>query len=243
MSDTTMEISFLGGASEIGASCILLQTGHQRILIDAGIRFTTDNPLPELDQLSSKPLDAVLVTHAHSDHTGSLPLIHEAFPSTPVFMTSPTRDLVGILQRDALKLMNHSEREFEIPLYSEKQVNGMLDQTVPVRHGQRFPLGDLTVTFLPAGHILGASMIHLETPGGAILFTGDFSVSGQSTVPNLKRSGLHVDCIVTEATYGARLHSDRKLAEKRMITQIGAVLESGGKVLIPAFAIGRAQEV
>ena len=237
------QLTFLGGASGIGASCALIEVNGKAFLVDCGLRFSPINPLPDLDQLTGKRLDAILITHAHSDHTGALPVVHAAFPSAPIYMTKPTMDLVTILQRDALRLMDQSERECEIPLYTEKQVDSMLNSVVPVRHGQRFPIDSTIVSFLPAGHILGASMIHLETKAGSILFTGDFSVAGQMTVSDLKRPGLRSDCIVTEATYGARMHSDRKLAEKRLVNQIGEVIAGGGKVLIPAFAIGRAQEV
>ncbi|RYE90320.1 MAG: MBL fold metallo-hydrolase, partial [Myxococcales bacterium] len=189
-------------------------------------------------------LDAILVTHAHSDHTGGLPVVAEAFASTPIYMTPPTRSLVEILQRDALKLMSlPSDREADVPLYGERQVEAMLGQVRPVHHHESIELGDIRVTYLPASHILGASMVHLETPGGNVLFTGDYSVAGQRTVASLGRPELPVDLVITESTYGNRIHADRKLAEERLLHSVGQSLEQGGRVLIPAFAIGRAQEV
>ena len=244
MAPPSVRISFLGGASEIGASSALVQVGEQSLLIDCGVRFRTDRMLPDLEQLTGHQLDAILVTHAHSDHTGALPVVHEAFPAAPIHMTPPTRSLVEILQRDALKLMKNSgDREGEIPLYTERQVEGMVGRILPVHHEAPFVIGDIRVTYLPASHILGASMIHLETPGGNILFTGDYSVSAQRTVPGLERPSLPVDMVLTESTYGNRTHADRKLAEDRLIRSVAETVDRKGRVLIPAFAIGRAQEV
>lgn len=238
-----LQLSFLGGASEIGASSTLLQVADTTILIDCGIRFHTSRALPDLDQLSGRSLDAVLVTHAHTDHTGALPVVHGAYPDTPVFMTAPTVDLVRILQRDALRQMQADERESEIPAYPERAVEGLLDATVPVRPHAPFRVGEIEVTYLPASHILGAAMIHLSTPAGNVLFTGDYGVTDQLTVPGLERPKLATDLVVTESTYGDRMHSDRKVAERRLIDRVARTLEGGGRVLIPAFAIGRAQEV
>jgi Cft2 family RNA processing exonuclease/dsRNA-specific ribonuclease len=238
-----MQLSFLGGASSIGASCTLLEVGQTRLVIDCGVRFEANNPLPDLSQLSGICLDAIVLTHAHSDHSGGLPVLCEAHPATPVYATPPTRDLSAILFQDALKLMQSPDRDTEIPLYARTQVERLLENMVPLGFGDRHPVKDVTITLLPASHILGAAMVHLETPAGNVLFTGDFSVSSQLTVPALQRPSMHVDLVVTESTYGSRLHEDRRAAEERLIAQIRSIVEHQGRVLIPAFAVGRAQEV
>ena len=238
-----MDLVFLGGADSIGASCILIQAAGRRLLIDCGARFDPHNPLPDLSQLSGVPLDAVCVTHAHSDHTGALPIVHEAYPGVPVYATPPTIDLVDILLRDALKLMNRAEREGELALYTDEQLERLLADLVPVHHGRSIPVGPIDVTFLPASHILGASMIHIATEEGTVLFTGDYSVSSQLTVPALARPCVAADIVVSEATYGERLHEDRTAAERRLTAQVASVVEGGGRALIPVFAVGRAQEV
>ena len=236
-------VTFLGGAGSIGASCALVRVAETSILVDCGVRFRADHALPDLDALTGKKLDGIVVTHAHSDHTGGLPVVHEAFPDTPVFLTPPTLDLVTILQQDALRIMSSAEREEDIPLYTERQTESMLSAARMVHHGASVTIGEVIVTFLPASHILGASMVHLQTPGGNVLFTGDYCVTPQKTVEGLDRPALPVDLLVTESTYGNRLHADRKLAEARLVRTVGEALARGGRVLVPAFAIGRAQEV
>lgn len=238
-----VKVSFLGGASAIGASCAVVETAQTRLVIDCGVRFETGNALPDLAPLSGRGLDAIVLTHAHSDHSGGLPVLCDAHPATPVYTTPPTGDLAAILFQDALKLMHSPERDAEIPLYTQTQVTRLLDNIRPTPFGASQTVKDVTITLLPASHILGAAMVHLQTPGGSLLFTGDFSVSSQLTVPALTRPSLHVDLLVSEATYGARLHEDRRTAEERLLAQIRSVVERQGRVLIPAFAVGRAQEV
>ncbi len=239
-----VSIQFLGGADEIGASCAVVSAAGTTLLIDCGVRFEAGHALPDLAALTGLELDAILVTHAHSDHTGSLPVVHEAYPAVPIHMSPPTVDLIGILTKDALHLMTEGwNRRGEVPLFTEAAVESMQNVMRGVKQGESFTIGAIEVTFLPASHILGASMIHLATPDGNVLFTGDYSVEAQRTVPALSRPPLPADIVVTESTYGNRLHEDRKAAEQRLVGRVRETIEADGRVLIPAFAIGRAQEV
>lgn len=238
-----IEISFLGGATAIGASCTLVRVGGTALVFDCGVRYSGPSALPDLTPLAETAVDAVLVTHAHMDHSGGLPVISEACPAAPVLTTPPTIDLVAILLQDALRLMNGPEREAELPLYSERQVERLLASLVPVKFHQPMRIKDVEVRWLPASHILGAAMIHLTTPAGTVLFTGDYSVTAQHTVPALSRPDFQADLVISESTYGERLHEDRTAAEERLLSQIREVVVRGGRVLIPAFAVGRAQEV
>ena len=129
----SIEVSFLGGATAIGASCTLIRVGDTALVVDCGVRYSGANALPDLAPLAETAVDAVLVTHAHMDHSGGLPVIAEACPGAPVWATPPTIDLVAILLQDALRLMNGPERESELPLYSERQVDRLLASLVPVK--------------------------------------------------------------------------------------------------------------
>lgn len=240
---SSIEVSLLGGASAIGASCTLLRVGDTALVVDCGVRYAGPSALPDLAALAETPIDAVLVTHAHMDHAGGLPVIAQACPGAPVLATPPTIDLVAILLQDAVRLMNGPERESEVPLYNERQVEQLLGCLVPVKFYQAIRVKDIEVRWLPAAHILGAAMLQLKTPAGTVLFTGDYSVSAQRTVPALSRPDFQADLVISEATYGERLHEDRAAAEERLLSQVRAVVLEGGRVLIPAFAVGRAQEV
>ncbi len=239
-----MKIHFLGGASSIGASCILFEVGKTRIVVDCGIRMgNADSPLPDLAALGDRPVDAFVLTHAHTDHSGAFPVVIDAAPRAPVYATPPTAALTKLLLRDSLKLMKGAERDGEIPLYAERQLDQLSEALSPLGFGQSRRVGDIEIAMLPASHILGAAMLYLQTTEGNVLVTGDYSVSSQLTVPALTRPALQPDLVITESTYGDRLHEDRVLAEKRLVDRVKELVEEGARVLIPAFALGRAQEV
>lgn len=239
-----MKITFAGGADAIGASCALLESSGSSLLVDCGIRpGNAQSPLPDMSLLNDVSPEAVFVTHAHADHSGGLPLVAAAFPAVPIVATPPTIDLVTILLNDSLKVMNASGREGDIPLFSKEQVDAVSGRFVPMHQGETRAFGLFRCTFYPAGHILGASMLHVSTPDGHVLFTGDYSAGMQRTVGALLKPAVPVDLLITESTYGNRLHEERKAAETRLIAQVREVTERGGRVLIPCFAVGRAQEI
>ncbi len=248
-----MELTFLGGASEVGASCTLLHVAGHRLLIDAGMRpaAKAGQPrLPDLALLEGTPPEALLITHAHIDHTGALPLVASRFPHLPIYATDSTRVLTDILLRDAVRIMEQEQLrpEGETPLYDAAQVDAFLGRITTVNVQQAFaPLPSvpgLTVRFLPAGHILGASMLFFETPEGTLLHTGDISVTDQRTIKGLDVQALpQADVMVCEGTYGNRTHTKRKEEERKLAETVQSVLARGGRILCPAFAVGRAQEV
>ncbi|MEO6891140.1 MAG: MBL fold metallo-hydrolase [Ktedonobacteraceae bacterium] len=248
-----MEFTFLGGASEVGASCTLLQVAGSRVLIDGGMRpaARAGQPrIPDLALLDEQPPQALLITHAHIDHTGALPLIASLYPAIPIYATESTRVLTEILLRDSVRIMEQEglAPDGETPLYNAEQVDVLLGRIIPVSLGASFaPITeapDLTVRFLHAGHIMGAAMLFFETPEGTLLHTGDISVTDQRTIKGLDLQRVpQADVMLCEGTYGNRTHSPRKDEERALAQSVQAVIERGGRVLCPAFAVGRSQEI
>jgi Cft2 family RNA processing exonuclease len=249
-----MKITFLGGADEVGASGILVETAGRRVLVDCGIRPSPKSywglaadQLPALSQIESGSgkLDAILVTHAHTDHTGALELVVERYPDVPVYATAPTMALTRVLHQDARRIMqSRLDEEGELPLFDDVAVQRLMSALIPVPFKTRIPLADgLAATFFPAGHIAGAAMIGLESDEGRLLISGDVSISPQRTVDGAQPPAFHPDAIILESTYGGRLHSNRAVQERNLIETVAQVTAADGKVLIPAFALGRAQEV
>jgi len=242
----------LGGAGEVGASCGILRIGDRRVLIDAGMRPSArvgQDRLPALDRLTVEPPDAILVTHAHIDHTGALPLASEMFPTAPIYCTETTLLLTRLLLADSVRVMEaeHLAQEGETPLYTAEVVERTLARVRPVEWAQPVaPTPDpaIVVRFLHAGHIAGAAMLLIDTPAGRVLHLGDYSVTAQRTLHGLDVLGLpQADAVISEGTYGDAVHANRKEQERALVATVARVVGRGGRVLLPAFAVGRAQEV
>ena len=243
-----MKMIFLGGANEVGASCTLIEIEEARVLVDAGLRQSAkqDTPLPDLDKIGK--IDAFLLTHAHTDHTGALPSLISCLPAcVKGYCTPATKPITRVLLEDS---KNHLEpEEQEKSLFTPEAIDTALDHLdfmEAVQWNTPVPICDgVTATWIPAGHILGAAMICIQGKRESILITGDVSVNNQKTIPGMSMSNLpkRVDVMVMESTYGDRQHKDRVEEEKRLVSDIAKVIEASGKVLIPVFAIGRSQEV
>ena len=240
-----MHFYFAGGAMEVGGSCIYVRIADKGILMDAGIRQGgSREPLPDFRGIQERGgVDLILISHAHMDHTGSLPVISKAYPQARIYMTRMAMDQTRVLLFDSLKLMDR--REEEIPAYSREDVFAMLERIVPIPFQQEtlLPFPDMRLTAYPAGHIAGAALLYLKTPEGSILYTGDVSGFAQQTIEGLGIPRLRPDVLIMESTYGDRLHASRTLEEERLITAVADCAQKGMKVLIPAFALGRSQEV
>ena len=240
--------------SEIGASSAIVEIGATRVLVDCGLRMSGNARLPDFGLLTTEQysdIAGVVLTHAHMDHSGALPVFHRHFPQVPIYATAPTRALVEVLLRDSLNIAKSKlESEGELPLYPPAAVESLLQHLMSVPFGAATPIGNsgVTVTWFPAGHILGAASVGIEGEEQGrivrVLFSGDIAVADQLTVPGmLTTPGFQPDVLVIESTYGNRLHSPRQLEEQRLLAMITDIIERQGKLLIPAFAIGRAQEV
>ncbi len=244
-----MQVIFAGGASGVGASCLAIELADQWIVVDAGVRVDRKaDPLPDLALLEGKDVRAIFVTHAHADHIGALPLLHQAFPHAPIFASRATGLLMEVMLADALKIITRrAVEEMELPLFPQEMVASMLNMLRPLPVGESITLAELpniTIHASRAGHIAGAVSLGFKVPDGSLVVSGDISITPQRTVlgavaPPMKSC----DLLVLESTYGARLHPNRQGEEQRLAQAVADGLARGGHVLIPCFGLGRGQEL
>ena len=236
----------LGAARGIGASCFRVQIGPYEIVMDAGTRPKGSDPLPAFELLERPNL--ILITHAHLDHIGALPIFHRDFPDVPMICTHGTREIAHVMLTDGLKVQAAQQKQGNEDfgqVFTADDLDRTLFtlQTQPV--GVDFsPLPGLTVRFIHAGHIVGAACIYMAYGNRSILYTGDYNTTSSRTAEGLKLADLpQADILITESTYGSDTHPSRRTQESDLIKAIVEVVANGGNVLIPAFALGRAQEI
>ncbi|UXD21110.1 beta-lactamase [Ignicoccus pacificus DSM 13166] len=236
----SVEITFLGGAREVGRAAYLVKDSKAKLLLDYGVSFDEeDRPiLPE--HVSPKSIDAIILSHAHLDHSGAIPLLYSAI-KRPLYLTRVTRDLMGILLNDFLKLSG-----YYVP-FGHTEVKEALSSTRLVRYRRELSIpeaGEAALTFYDAGHIPGSAMVKVEMPDGVkVLYTGDVRVSETKLLRGADLEGLEADVLIIEATYGKADHPRREDVEALFVSDVEEVLDQGGTVLIPAFSVGRSQEV
>ncbi len=246
-SDRWVRVTFLGGAREVGRSCYLLQTPNSKILIECGINVSGNQPpylyISEIQPLDS--IDAVVITHAHLDHCGLIPILFKYGYRGPVYLTPPTRDLMVLLQLDFIEV---ASREGTQILYESHWIRMALKHCITLDYGVVTDITpDVRLTFYNAGHILGSAIAHFHIGEGFynIAFTGDFKFEKTRLFDKAETNFPRLEALIMEATYGGSqdLQPTRKEAEENLIRIVNETIQKGGKVLIPAFAVGRSQEV
>ena len=243
-----IRISYLGGGRQVGRSCMLLQTPESRILLDCGIDVASNDeayPYLEAPELNIQELDAVIVSHAHVDHTGLLPYLFKYGYRGPVYCTAPTRDIMSLLQLDIIKIQKDEGKE---PIYSQDEVKELVKHTITLDYEEVTDVTpDVRITLYNAGHALGSAMVHLHIGNGLhnLLYTGDIKYAKTRLLSPASTQFPRLETVMVESTYGGKENiSETVKTEDRILEEIvKTTINRGGKILMPTLGTGRGQEV
>ena len=253
-----MQITFYGGAQEVGRVALLLENKKQtkNLLLDCGIKLGEETEYPQIQDEELGRIRNITISHAHLDHSGYLPHVYSRGVKPKIFLTKPTRDLMGVLLADYERIHKekvgaekassrglgyghgHKRRVFSI-----KDVNDVMKDASMAEYGEPFN-ADFRVSFHHAGHVLGSAVTLIEHENHKVAYTGDICMRKTRILDPCIRH-LHADTLVMESTYGSKedILPSYKESYQKIITIIRETLDNGGHVVIPSFAVGRAQEI
>ncbi len=240
----------LGGFGQVGRSSMILTTPESKILIDCGVNpgaRTASEAFPRLDwaNITLDELDAIVIGHAHLDHTGFLPVLCKYGYKGPIYCTEPTLPMMNLIQLDAIRVASAQGRA---PIYAERDVKQIMRQTITIPYGTVTDIApDIKLVFSNAGHILGSATCHFHIGNGDhnFVYTGDIKFGKSILFDSASWNYPRVETLLIESTYGARedIQPTRQEVESAFINAVNNTLVDGGKVLIPIPAVGRAQEI
>ncbi|KAI1796492.1 Metallo-hydrolase/oxidoreductase [Ganoderma leucocontextum] len=247
MSDVPkLRITLLGAGQEVGRSCCVLQYRGRTIVCDAGVHpaYSGIASLPFVDDLDWSTVDVLLITHFHLDHAAALTYIMEKTNfrdgKGKVYMTHPTKALHKFMMQDFVRMSSSSADTLFTPL----EMSISLASIIPVSaHQVITPCPGVTFTPYHAGHVLGACMFLIDIAGLKILYTGDYSREEDRHLVKAEIPPIHPDVLIVESTYGVQSHEPREDKEVRFTNLVHSIIRRGGHVLLPTFALGRAQEL
>jgi len=243
-----MKISFHGAAQEVTGSCNLIEFENKKILIDCGMfqggEFNEEKN-HELFQFDPRTLNAVIVTHAHLDHVGRLPILIKFGYTGYIYATPATIEFAELILDDALQVMRYNSLKTGSPvLYDESDIAQVMSQFKAIDYYKEYePLPKCKFKFYDAGHIFGSAFVEFNMEGKKIVFSGDI---GNVDVPILRETDnfpSEVDMVVCESTYGDRIHETIEQREKIIKENVAKALSAGGVLMIPAFSLERTQEL
>ncbi len=245
-----IKMTALGGYREVGRSCMLLQTPKSNIIIDCGLNVDSSDAsrmFPYLNAmgLALDQIDAIILTHAHLDHSGFAPFMYAYGYEGPIYCTPPTRDLAVLLQQDCINVMNSEGKNCP---YGEKDIKKQLNHAITREYGEVTDVTpEVRFTFYNAGHILGSSQVHLHVGEGLynLVVTGDFKYGRTKLLDPADTRFPRIDTLIMESTYGGAHDMQPRVEESaaKIARVVRQTMERRGKVLIPVFSVGRAQEI
>ena len=248
-----MKFTNLTRAEEIGANCYLLESGGTRVLLDAGMhpREVGQLATPDFSLLGGRGFDAMVLTHAHQDHVGCLPLAMRESPGAPVFMTEATAALSDVMLHNSVNVMMRQREEAgapELPLFTHREVERLTDDWEVAGLGERLEVGGdkITMELFDAGHILGSAGVLIRAEGKRVFYTGDVNFEDQTLMRGAKFPEQDIDVLIMETTRGdspVPPGMTRKTEEQRFLETLQGALDAGAPVLIPVFALGKTQEL
>lgn len=244
-----IRISLLGGAMEVGRSAMLVSTAESNVIIDFGMKTGVpgEDMYPRIDlfNINLDDIDAVILTHAHLDHSGLIPFLYKHGYRGPVYMTEPTLPLTVLLLEDLVNVGERSGAKY-LP-FKYEDIKTMIKHTITLKYKQVTDIApDIKLTFFNAGHILGSALVHLHITEGVLnmVFTGDFKYSATKLLDPAHSTFTRAEILIMESTYGGREDiTDRSKSEEELKKIINDTVKDSGKILIPVPAVGRAQEM
>jgi putative mRNA 3-end processing factor len=229
-----LQVGFLGGAREVGRIGISVKSKKTQVLLDYGVMFDHEPGFPM--HVPPKEVDGLILTHSHLDHSGALPVFYIG-GKTPLYTNRLNLDLSQLLIQDFIKLSGYYLPFEYLELKTMMQSNKHLD------FGVEENVGDMRLQLLNAGHTPGSASVLLEAEGKKLLYTGDFNTTDSQLLAGASMDYEDLDAVVIESTYANADHTDRLELEKRFVEAVTEVVERGGTALVPAFGVGRSQEM
>ena len=233
-----MNVRVLGAAGEVGRSGFLVKCARTNILLDYGVMFAKRRNEPPLYPLHVKPkdVDAVIVTHAHLDHSGCVPSLFKG-GNTHVYATPPTHDLSILLIEDMLKIEKNKHS------FDYRHVNSMIKNSKEIGFREPVKIGNATFQLRSSGHVIGGSTVLVESEGKRLFYTGDVNLRGSRMLPEADLDIGDIDLLITESTYSQTNQTPRQESEKGLIEFANEVMDRKGILFIPSFSVERSQEI
>ena len=232
-----MNVKILGAANEVGRSGFLVDCDGTKLLLDYGVLFGRRGSPPQYPlHVKPKDLDAIIITHAHLDHSGSVPSLFVS-GNTDVYATPPTLDLSLLLIEDMLKIEKNSHA-FELP-----EVNRMMRNAKAVGFKRKITKGNATFELRESGHVIGGSTVIVESDKKRLFYTGDIKTNGSRMLREMDMDIGEIDLLITESTYAMTEQKPRRESELELIEFANEVMDRKGTLFIPSFSVERSQEI